>query len=45
MNDHEIAGFREAVNHQIECRNVGVLNEPASNDYVPINKCMNCNQN
>ena len=45
MNDHEIAGFREAVNHQIQCNNVGILRDPAPNDYISIGKCYNCNQN
>ena len=42
MKDHEIEGFRDAVNYPIECTNFGVLNQISN--PIPIEVCRNCKQ-
>ena len=45
MHDHENTGLRDAINYQIECKNLGVLNDPTSIECISVEKCDKCKKN
>ena len=43
MNDKQVSSFGDAVNFPLLCKNMGVLNDPMSSEYIEIENCSDCN--
>ena len=45
MNDQEISGWTNVINHPMECNKLGLLNDPGEIDTISIGRCVDCKMN